>query len=145
MSKDLKIRNSTAEFLIYKSPDWNIKIDVLIKNKNIWLTQKEISSLFWVKIPAISKHLSNIFKEWELDENSTVSKMETVQNENWRDIKRQIDFYNLETIIAIWYRINSQLATNFRIWSNNVLKEYIIYQCEDNFCKYILGKSLVYL
>ena len=72
MSKNLKIKNSTTEFLIYKSPDWNIKIDVLIKNKNIWLTQKEISSLFWVKIPAISKHLSNIFKEWELDKNSTV-------------------------------------------------------------------------
>lgn len=120
---NLQIRNSTAEFLIYKSPNWNIKIDVLIKNKNIWLTQKEISNLFNVNIPAISKHLSNIFEEWELEENSVVSKMETTASD-WKNYK--INYYNLDAIISIWYRVNSKQATDFRIWSNNVLKEYII-------------------
>jgi len=123
MMKKLKIINSIPEFLIYKSPDWNVKIDVLIQDKNIWLNQKEISNLFGVKIPAISKHLSNIFEEWELIENSVVSKMETTASD-WKNYKT--NFYNLEIIIAIWYRINSKQATNFRIWSNNVLKEYII-------------------
>ena len=123
MSKNLQIKNSIPEFLIYKSPDWNIKIDVLIQNKNIWLNQKEIANLFGVNKSAISKHLSNIFKEEELEENSVVSILETTASD-WKNYKT--NFYNLESIISVWYRVNSKQAINFRIWSNNVLKEYII-------------------
>ena len=80
-NQKLQIKDSISEFLIYKSPDWNVKVDVLIQDKNIWLTQKNISNLFGVNIPAISKHLSNIFEEWELEENSVISKMETTASD----------------------------------------------------------------
>ncbi len=123
MSKELKIRNSTAEFLIYKSSNWNVKIDVLIQNENIWLAQKKIAELFDVNIPAISKHIKNIFNEWELQENQVISILETTADD-WKNYKTT--FYNLDMIIAIWYRVNSKQATNFRIWANNILKEYII-------------------
>lgn len=115
-----------SNFLLYKTPTWEIKVDVLLQDENIWMSQKSIAELFWVKIPAISKHLKNIFETWELNEKWTVSKMETVQKEGNREITREVSFYNLDVIIATWYRVNSMQATKFRIWANKILKEYII-------------------
>lgn len=123
MPKELKIRNSTAEFLIYKSSNWNVKIDVLIQNENIWLPQKKIAELFWVDRSVITKHLKNIFISEELDENSVCAKIAHTADD-WKNYKTT--FYNLDMIIAVWYRVNSKQATNFRIWANNILKEYII-------------------
>lgn len=110
------------QFLMYDSDE---KVEVLVQDETIWATQKTISQLFDVGIPAISKHLKNIFESGELDEKRTVSKMEIVQNEGGRNVKRETAFYNLDLIISIGYRVNSQKATKFRIWATDILKEYI--------------------
>lgn len=123
MKTNLQIKNSTAEFLIYKSSNWNVKIDVLIQNENIWLPQKKIAELFWVDRSVITKHLKNIFISEELDE-KTVCAIFAHTADDGKNYKT--NFYNLDMIIAIWYRVNSKQATNFRIWANGVLKEYII-------------------
>lgn len=110
------------QFLMY---DVDEKVEVLVQEETIWATQKTISQLFDVGIPAISKHLKNIFESGELDEKRTVSKMEIVQNEGGRNVKRETTFYNLDLIISVGYRVNSQKATKFRIWATDILKEYI--------------------
>jgi len=115
-----------SEFLIYETDDGNVVIDVVLKDEDIWLSQKGMSKLFDVNIPDISKHLNNIYNEGELSKDSTVSKMEIVQNEGNRSVKRNIDVYNLDAIIALGYRVNSKRATQFRIWATKTLKEYII-------------------
>lgn len=117
---------NTKKFLIYETEDSQVISDVIIMNETIWMTQKQMAKLFGVGVPAVSKHLNNIFHEGELEENRTVSKMEIVQNEGNRTVKREIDYYNLDAIIAIGYRINSKKATKFRIWATSVLKEYMI-------------------
>lgn len=117
---------NTKKFLIYETEDSHIISDVLIMDETIWMTQKQMANLFDVGVSAVSKHLSNIFNEGELEENRTVSKMEIVQNEGNRTVKREIDYYNLDAIIALGYRINSKKATKFRIWATSVLKEYMI-------------------
>lgn len=114
------------KFLIYKSADEDVSVNAVIKDETIWLTQKSMAELFSVEVPAISKHLSNIFEEGELIKNSTISNLEIVQREGTRDIKRKVDFYNLDAIISVGYRVNSQRATKFRIWATNILKEYMI-------------------
>ena len=115
-----------TEFLLYKTSNGEIKIDVLLQNETIWLPQKKIAQLFEVNVPAVSKHLKNIFEEGELKENPTVSNLEIVQNENGRYVKRKTKFYNLDVIIAVGYRVNTTRATQFRIWATQVLKEFII-------------------
>lgn len=110
------------QFLIYEDSD---KVEVLIREETIWATQKTISQLFDVGVPAISKHLKNIFESGELEEDRTVSKMEIVRNEGSREVKRETTFYNLDVIISIGYRVNSQKATKFRIWATDILKDYI--------------------
>lgn len=117
--------NKELQFLIYSTPEENVQIDVVVKDENIWVTQKAMAELFGVKVPAISKHLKNIFEEGELQQESTISKMETVQNEGVRSIKRLVDFYNLDAIISVGYRVNSHKATKFRIWATQILKEYM--------------------
>lgn len=112
-------------FLVYNTPDRDVKVNAVVKDDTIWLTQKSMADLFGVQTPAISKHLKNIFEEGELEEAATVSKMETVQVEGNRQITRQVDFYNLDAIISVGYRVNSIQATHFRIWATKVLKEYI--------------------
>ena len=112
-------------FLVYNTPDKDIKVNAVIKDDTIWLRQKSMAELFGVQTPAISKHLKNIFEEGELNELATISKMETVQVEGNREITRQVDFYNLDAIISVGYRVNSLQATHFRIWATKVLKEYI--------------------
>ena len=115
-----------AEIVLYTTPDGTVKIDTVFRDETIWLTQSKMAELFDVNIPAISKHLSNIYEDGELQKNATISKMETVQNEGNRKVTRNRDFYNLDAIIAVGYRVNSKRATQFRIWATNILKEYII-------------------
>lgn len=110
------------QFLMYDSDE---TVEVIVRDETLWATQKSISKLFDVKIPAISKHLKNIFESGELNEERTVSKMETVQEEGSRKVKRETTFYNLDVIISIGYRVNSQKATKFRIWATDVLRDYL--------------------
>ena len=124
--KELSIRNSTAEFLIFEKQAHADSIEVRYENKTLWMTQKMMAALFDVNVPVISKHLKNIFSEGELDQDSTVSKMETVQNEGGRTVTRMIEYYNLDAIISVGYRVNSIRATQFRRWATQVLKQYAI-------------------
>lgn len=112
--------------IIYVSKDGNIKVDVNIENDTIWMNQDVMASLYDTTKQNISYHLSNIFKEGELDKNSTVKNFLTVQNEGNRKVKRNIEHYDLDVIIAVGYRINSKKATEFRIWATKILKEYMI-------------------
>jgi len=114
-----------GEILIYKSKE-GPKLEVRLEEETIWLTLNQIASLFDVQKAAISKHIKNIFNSGELDLDSTVSKMETVQIEGNRRIKRILTYFNLDMIISIGYRVNSQKATQFRIWATKTLKEHLI-------------------
>ena len=114
------------QFLMYQSADEDISVNAVIRDETIWLTQKSMAKLFEVDVPAISKHLSNIYDEGELMRDSTISKMEIVQQEGTRQVKREQNFYNLDAIISVGYRVNSRRATQFRIWATSVLKEYMI-------------------
>jgi len=114
------------EVIFYSTPEGNKKVEIMYQDENFWLTQKGIALLFNVKVPAVSKHLNNIFSSNELKREATVSKMETVQQESGRNVKRVLEFYNLDAIIAVGYRVNSYEATQFRIWATKTLKEFII-------------------
>lgn len=114
------------KFLMYNTPENDVSVNAIIKDDTIWLTQKSMAELFGVEVSAISKHLTNIYDEGELQYNSTVSKMEIVQTEAKRQVKRNIDFYNLDAIISVGYRVSSYRATQFRIWATSILKEYMI-------------------
>ncbi len=115
-----------SKFLLYETEDGKISVDVILKDETIWLSQKSMAELFDVQIPDINKHLNNIYNEFELNRDSTISKMEIVQKEGNRNVKRNIEFYNLDAIIAVGYRVNSKKATQFRIWATKVLKDYMI-------------------
>ena len=118
--------SSKFQFLMYQSADEDVSVNAVIRDETIWLTQKSMAELFDVDVPAISKHLSNIYADGELLKDSTVSKMEIVQQEGTRHIKREQNFYNLDAIISVGYRVNSRRATQFRIWATSILKEYMI-------------------
>jgi Virulence protein len=120
------LSDKQSDFILYTSNDGKVKVDVVLKDENVWLTQKAMAGLFGVKVPAISKHLANIYETGELVKESTISILETVQTEGDRQVKRQKEFYNLDAIISVGYRINSVQATQFRIWATQTLKEYII-------------------
>lgn len=126
MSKDLAIRNSTAEFLIFTAQSQEESIEVKYENETVWLSQKMMAKLFDVKIPTINEHLKNIYQTDELDEKATIRKFLIVQKEGNRSVKREIDFYNLDAIISLGYRINSYKATQFRIWATKVIKEFAV-------------------
>ena len=113
------------QFLLYNSAEENISVNAVIKDDTIWLTQKAMGELFGTQVPAISKHLQNIYAEGELDKESTLSKMEIVQNEGGREVHRKVEVYNLDAIISVGYRVNSKRATAFRIWATSVLREYM--------------------
>ena len=120
------IRNSTAEFLIFQIENKEQGIEVMYAEKTIWCTQKAMAALFDVGVPAISKHLANVFESGELKEEATISKMETVQQEGNREVKRTVVMYNIDAIIAVGYRVNSIRATQFRQWATSVLREFAI-------------------
>lgn len=126
MAKKFEIRNSTAEFLIFQIEGKKGGVQVVYRDETVWCTQKAMAQLFDVGVPAISKHLNNIFAEGELRPASTVSKMEIVQVEGDREIKRQLDFYNLDAIISVGYRVNSTRATQFRQWCTFILRQFAI-------------------
>ena len=117
-------RNSPI--VLYRTPDGKVTVNVFFAKDNFWLTQKTIAELFGVKIPAISKHLKNIYETGELVPEATISKMETVQTEGARQISREVEFYNLDAVIAVGYRVNSIKATHFRIWATNTLREFMV-------------------
>ena len=118
--------NKEMRMVLYHADDSDTEVNVVFQNDSIWATQKSMAELFAVNPPAINKHLKNIYAEGELQESSTISKMEIVQNEGGRQVKRLVDFYNLDAIISVGYRVNSRSATKFRIWATGVLKEYMI-------------------
>lgn len=115
-----------VQFLLYNMPEDSGKVQVVIKDETIWCTQKAMAQLFGVGVPAVSKHLKNIFDEGELSPEMTISKMETVINRGKRgEVNEFIDFYNLDAIIAVGYRVSSLKATRFRQWATTILNEYI--------------------
>ena len=114
------------DIIFYNTPTGDVKIEVIFNDETFWLTQKRMAELFGVEVPAINKHLSNIYETGELDEKATISILETVQQEGTRMVKRNVEFYNLDAIIAVGYRVNSHQATQFRIWATKTLREFII-------------------
>ena len=124
MAKKREIRNSTAEFLTFVAEGKENGIQVLYKDETIWATQKAMAALFDVGTPAINKHLANIFAEGELKKEATVSKMEIVQTEGNREVKRMMELYNLDAIICVGYRVNSIRATQFRQWCTYVIRQF---------------------
>lgn len=118
--------SNEIQYLLYSMPDADGKVQVVIKDETLWCTQKAMAQLFGVGVPAISKHLKNIFTEGELNPDTTVSKMETVVNRGIRgEVQELIDFYSLDAIIAVGYRVSSLKATRFRQWATKILNEYI--------------------
>lgn len=115
-----------SDFLIYTGTNGKVNIDVFVQDENVWLTQKAMGLLFGVESHTITYHLKEIFKSGELDEKATTRKFRVVQNEGERQVTRELDFYNLDAIISVGYRVNSYQATQFRIWATKTLKEFII-------------------
>ena len=114
------------QFLLYSLPDEEGKVQVVIKDETLWCTQKAMAQLFGVGVPAISKHLGHIFEEGELDRTTTVSKMEIVVNRGFRgSVNEEVEFYSIDAIIAVGYRVSSLKATRFRQWATKILHEYI--------------------
>ena len=112
--------------MLYTTPNGNVKVEIYLQNENIWLTQQKIADLFGVDRTVVTKHLVNIYGENELNKEATCAKIAQVQSEGNRTVSRQIEYYNLDAIISVGYRVNSAQATAFRIWATERLKEYII-------------------
>ena len=105
--------------VLYTTADGRVTVDVVFADDNFWLTQKSLSELFGVNIPSVSRHLKNIYTSGELIREATVSKIETVQTEGGRKITREVEFFNMDAVIAVGYRVNSIKATHFRIWATD--------------------------
>ena len=115
-----------VKFLLYSYLEDDVNVGVIVKNDTLWLTQKSMAELFGVGVPAISKHLKKIYESEELEKNTTISKMETVVNRGFKGkLKEEIEYYNLDAIISVGYRVNSIKATRFRMWATKILREYI--------------------
>lgn len=114
------------QIILYSNENEKVSINVTFLNDTFWLPQKGIAELFGVEVPAINKHLGNIYDSGELQKEATISILEIVQTEGKREVKRNVEFYNLDAIIAVGYRVNSKQATQFRIWATQTLKEFII-------------------
>lgn len=123
--KKNEIQQNQHSIILYQNEENNVCVNVYYSNDTFWLTQKAMAELFGVNTQAITKHLGNIYQEQELSKEATCSKMEQVQQEGERQVKRLVDFYNLDAVIAVGYRVNSHQATAFRIWATKTLKEYI--------------------
>src|SRR3989339_796455 len=115
-----------GQFLVYSTEDGEIKIDVRLENETVWLTQQLMAELFQTTKQNISLHIQNIFEESELTPNATVKEFLTVRQEGNRNVQRSLEYYNLDVIISVGYRIKSAVATRFRIWATQKLKEYIV-------------------
>ena len=122
------MQNHEIQFLLYNTPDDNGSVQMVVKDETLWCTQKAMAQLFGVGVPAVSKHLKNIFEEGELEKNVVVSKMEITTQHGAIPDKSQthdVDCYHLDAIIAVGYRVNSAKATKFRQWATKILSEYI--------------------
>lgn len=115
-----------SEIILYTTPQGNVRIELRFEEETFWLTQKKLAELFGVDVRTISEHIKNIFESGELQREATIRKNRIVQMEGSREVSREVDFYNLDAIIAVGYRVNSYNATQFRIWATNTLKEFII-------------------
>lgn len=115
-----------SEIILYTTPSGDVKVEVILQDETVWLTQKAMGELFGVVKSTISEHISNIYESGELIKESTVRKFRTVQTETNREVTRSIEYYNLDVIISVGYRVNSYQATQFRIWATKTLKEFII-------------------
>jgi hypothetical protein len=115
-----------GELILYRTADDAVRVEVLYETETFWLDQRRMAELFGVGIAAIAKHLANIYASGELDRSATISKMERVQREGNREVRREIEFYNLDAIISVGYRVNSTQATQFRIWATQTLREFIV-------------------
>ena len=123
---ELASKESGGEFLLYQTEDGQVKLEVRLQNETVWLTQQIIAELFQTTVPNISMHIRNIYAEGELTPEATIKKFLTVRQEGNRDVRRELDYYNLDMIISVGYRVKSLIATRFRIWATQRLKEYII-------------------
>lgn len=115
-----------TKFLVYKTDDSNVTIDVIVDQETIWASQKSIAQLFGKSVSTINEHLKQIYSTEELSPESTIRKFRIVQNEGGHDVTRNINYYNLDAIISVGYRVNSIQATRFRQWATQTLKEYMI-------------------
>lgn len=122
----IKMQSKQITIALYHIDGQNENAQVLIKDSTIWASQKTIAELFGVDKSSVSRHISNIYAEGELSQNSTIAKIATVQNEGTRQVSREIEHYNLDMIISVGYRVNSKKATHFRIWATKVLKEFTL-------------------
>lgn len=123
---NLKSEPMRDEIIIYQADETSTSIEVRIEEETVWLNRQQISTLFERDVKTIGKHINNVFEEGELDKSSTVANFATVQNEGGRKVERQIEYYNLDVIISIGYRVKSKRGTQFRIWANKVLKDYLL-------------------
>jgi hypothetical protein len=123
IARKMQVKDELTNFLLYTSPGGQVKVEAILANETVWLTQEKMSQVFGFQVPAISKHLKNIFESGELNENSVISILETTATDGKN---YQVKFFNLDAIISVGYRVNSSLATQFRIWATNTLKEFII-------------------
>ncbi|MFZ4084436.1 MAG: virulence RhuM family protein [Vampirovibrionia bacterium] len=138
----MNLENNNA-IIIYQTQDGKTKIDVKIENETIWLSQSLMAELFQTTKQNVSLHIKNIFEEGELDEISTVKDYLTVQNEGCREVSRKVAYYSLDVIISVGYRVKSLRGTQFRIWANQILKEYLIkgFSMNDDLLKKAGGGS----
>lgn len=118
--------HSNNQIVVYQSEDGQTQVDVRLENETVWLTQAQMVELFQTTKQNVSLHVGNVFKEGELEEKSTVKEYLTVQKEGERKVSRKVKYYNLDVIISVGYRVKSKCGTAFRIWANNVLKQYLI-------------------
>ena len=135
---------NNSEILIYQNSEGSIKIDVRLEEESVWLTQAQICELFQKSKATISEHIKNVFEEGELDASATVRNFRTVQTEGKREVERAIDYYNLDVIISVGYRVKSPQGTQFRIWATQRLKEYIIKGFTLNDDRFKSGSSMNY-
>ncbi len=112
--------------MIYKAPDGSTNLDVRLENETVWLDQYQMADLFSTDRTSISRHIRNMYKSEELEENSTCAKFAQVQKEGDREVSRTISYYNLDMIISVGYRVNSKRGIQFRTWANKTLKEYLV-------------------
>jgi len=133
MKKDVEPR---GEVIIYQDPNGETNLSVRVQDDTVWLSQKQIARLFNKNIRTVNEHVSNIFQEGELVKNATLRKFRIVQKEGSREVERETDFYNLDVIISVGYRVKSKQGTQFRIWANKILKEYLLKG-------YVLNKKLM--
>lgn len=144
MSSHESERNPRGEILVYQSEDGKIKLEVRLENETLWMPQSYIAKLFSCSADNVSLHLKNIYEEGELNESSTTEDFSVVRNEGNREVTRTIKHYNLDVIISVGYRVKSQIATKFRIWATQRLKEYIVKGFALNDERFKSGSSMNY-